>query len=242
MVLVINGEAVSGMVRLSDGAYQIHSLSDGRHVISEVEERPSCLSGSTRGVRAANSAGGSPRMQSKTWTETPVEVRPEPHSLIKIAIFYTPAARKNRGGTTNIKAHIDRTIAEANQVYKNNGVHLTLKLVAAQEVNYTEVDDLTDIIRFTVVDDGHMDEIHDVRNRNHADLALLLRNGAGGIVIAVPSYDTEEILEWNAKSLFAAYNGGTYTLLHEIGHLMGAQHDRYESGCEKEGFRCPPSA
>ena len=242
MALVINGEAVSGTVRLSDGTYKIHSLSNGRHVISEVEERYSCLFGSTRGVRAANSAGGPPRMQSKTSTETPVEVRPEPHSLIKIAIFYTPAARKNWGGTKQIKANIDHNIAESNQVYKNNGVHLTLKLVAAQEVNYTEVDDSTDLVYFTLADDGHMDEIHDVRNRNHADLALLLRNGSGGAAIGPAYYDTEETLERNAKNLFAVYGGATSTLLHEIGHLMGATHDRYEWGCEKEGHRCSPAA
>ena len=251
MALVINGETVSGTVRLSDGTYHLRSVDGGQYAISEEGEIPfACATGSLAEEEPEwlprpqeSPASGRPNVAvfpDMTLGEEPppsIPVRPEAHSLIHVAIFYTPQARAEWGGTKQIKARIDLVIAESNQVYKNSGVHLTLKLATAQEVNYTEVDKETDLTRFERFEDGHMDGIHAIRDRTHADIAVLLRSGFGGLTSTVPKYESQAWLDYNAKYIFSAVVVYTRTFVHEIGHIMGLQHDRYESGCEDSGCR-----
>ena len=49
---------------------------------------------------------------------------------VDVAVFYTPAAREEAGGTAEIEAVIDLMIAETNEAYAASGVHGRLALVA----------------------------------------------------------------------------------------------------------------
>ncbi len=144
---------------------------------------------------------------------------------IDVAVVYTPAARKAAGGTAAIEAVIDLMIAETNQAYAASGVRHNMALVAWSEVPYAETGDSSiDLDRLRDPSDGHMDEVHALREASGADLVHLLfeEGDLGGI----------------------AYRGGPFGLscrrcggqvfAHETGHNMGLRHDRYQAHNDDE--------
>ena len=152
---------------------------------------------------------------------------PDEQSVIDVAVFYTSAARENTGGTDEIATVIDLMVAETNMAYMNSGANQRINLVAAEEVvGYRETNDLvTDIARLRSPSDGYMDEIHDIRDTVAADIVLLLVGGRSGRAyqLHVPSTSSES----SAFGVVNAYS--TYTFAHELGHIMGLHHDRYQA-------------
>ena len=137
---------------------------------------------------------------------------------IDVATVYTPAAREAAGGTAAIEAVIDLMIAETNEAYAASGVHHRVALVARSEVAYTETgDSVLDLGRLEDPSDGHLDEVHPMRDQVGADLVhlLFLEGSVGGIA----SLD-------GPFGLTCLRCGGD-TFAHETGHNMGLLHDRY---------------
>ena len=151
---------------------------------------------------------------------------PAEQSVIDVAVFYTSAARENMGGTDEIATSIDLMVAETNMAYMNSAVNQLINLVAAEElVGYRETNDFfIDIVRLRSPSDGYMDEIHDVRDAVAADIVLLLAAGQSGRAyqLHVPSTSSES----SAFGVVNAYS--TSTFAHELGHIMGLRHDRYQ--------------
>ena len=145
----------------------------------------------------------------------PVDAMP----MIDVAVFFTPAARRRAGGDAEIEALIDLMIAETNQAYQDSGVNQRIGLAVRKEVPYEEedgsgfraLDGLADPL------DGHMDEIHQIRDRAGADLVHLIADVTFPAGIAhTPGVFGVTCAECDA-AVFA----------HELGHNMGLSHDRY---------------
>ena len=155
-------------------------------------------------------------------------VPPPAVPAIDAAVFYTPAARRAAGGTAAIEAVIDLMIAETNQAYRDSGVHQRVILAAREEVQYTEERYNTDLHRLADPSDGHMDEVHTIRDRVGADLVHL--------VAAPTSVCGVARLAPRAGSAFGltGHQCGGHTFAHELGHNMGLRHDRF-AAC---GDRC----
>ena len=150
---------------------------------------------------------------------------PAEQSVIDVAVFYTSAARENAGGTDVIATSIDLMVAETNAAYEASGANQRIKLVAVEEVvGYTEANDSDiDLIRLQSPSDGHMDEVHDIRDAVAADIVLLIPTGLTGwaFQMFVPSTSSE-------SRAFGVVNAeSTHTFAHELGHIMGLHHDRY---------------
>ena len=150
---------------------------------------------------------------------------PAEQSVIDVAVFYTSAARENAGGTDVIATSIDLMVAETNAAYEASGANQRIKLVAVEEVvGYTEANDSEiELIRLQSPSDGHMDEVHDIRDAVAADIVLLIPAGLTGwaFQMFVPSTSSE-------SRAFGVVNAkSTSTFAHELGHIMGLHHDRY---------------
>ena len=99
-----------------------------------------------------------------------------------------------------------------------SGVDLRLSLVGRSEVDYRETGSgYLDLSRLGEPTDGHMDEVHALRDRLGADLVSLM------------------VAESDICG--RAYTPGAFSLtrqgcafVHELGHNFGLLHDRYTSG------------
>ena len=144
---------------------------------------------------------------------------------IDVAVVYTPAARKAAGGTAAIEAVIDLMIAETNQAYAASGVRHNMALVAWAEVPYAETGDSSiDLDRLRDPSDGHMDEVHSLREASGADLVHLLfeEGDVGGIAYRGSPFG------------LSCRRCGGQVFAHETGHNMGLRHDRYQAHNDDE--------
>ncbi len=150
-------------------------------------------------------------------------------SVIDVMIVYTAEARQGWGGTNQILALTQNCINTSNSAYANSDIGpLVLNLVHTEEVNYSETGSAsTDLGRLQGTNDGFIDNVHQLRDTHAADLVAML----------VDSFNACGI---GYLSPFTAANGFTVTdtgcavgnlsFPHEIGHNMGATHDRDNAG------------
>ena len=147
---------------------------------------------------------------------------------IDVAVFYTPAAREEAGGTAEIEAVIDLMIAETNEAYQASDVHHRLALVARSEVQYTEAGDFRDLHRFADPSDGYMDEVHAMRDRTGADLVHLVFKHEG--------HPFGGVARLGGAFGLTCQDCGGGTFAHELGHNMGLRHDRYAQLYSESGL------
>ena len=147
---------------------------------------------------------------------------PDAMSSIDVAVFYTPAARRHAGGTAAMETEIDLMVAETNQAYRDSGVHQRISLVAREEVNYTEENGkgFVALNRLVNPTDGHMDEVHAIRDRSGADLVHLIADVTDLLGVANDTFGAFSLTCATCPSI-------TTTFMHELGHSMGLEHDRF---------------
>jgi len=147
-------------------------------------------------------------------------------AVLDVLVVYTPAARNwaisNNG---NINTIISNAITRANLVTTNNNMFITFNLVHSAEINYTEVNSNTDLDNITN-GNGVMSTVHTLRNTHKADFVVLmtLTEDTGGLGWLL----TNKFGNPNKAFCLARVQqaGWTTTVIHEIGHNMGAHHHK----------------
>ncbi|MBI4783318.1 MAG: hypothetical protein HY785_18675 [Oscillatoriophycideae cyanobacterium NC_groundwater_1537_Pr4_S-0.65um_50_18] len=149
-------------------------------------------------------------------------------STIDILIVYTSEVRAAEGGTIAIHKTIQAAVDEVNQGYANSGIIPRLRLVHTTEVNYAESGSSDmDLARLQNKSDGYLDDVHTIRNTYGADIvSMVVKNSeAGG-----NSYTMNQVVpEFEAYAFNVAQIDSVktrFSLGHEIGHNLGAAHDR----------------
>ena len=170
------------------------------------------------------------------------EQRPEPSpaEVVKIAVFYTFAARVEAAGLpwfVDIEDEIVEAVADANITFEGQ-IGLTLDLVLMQEVSYFETGSIaTDLDRLTCpcdhkidgVGSNHLNGVFAPWNSYDADIVSLWVSDYDEAGIAnIMSHRTSmfspraaNVVDW----VSAAFG---FTMEHEIGHNFGARHDRFK--------------
>lgn len=150
---------------------------------------------------------------------------------IDLLALYTPAARDGAGGDAQMIARIEADVADANQVYINSEVGIRLRLVRAKLVNYVENNSLsTDLERLQNPRDGYLDFVPSMRTAVGADVVTLYAQPPNPVVGGIAYINDQPLLpsaaEWYYSVVVPQPVGPRYALVHEIGHNLGAGHDR----------------
>ena len=182
---------------------------------------------------------------------------PDDGDVVDVLVVYPSFVRENEGGYAPMLDLIDLDIATANEAYAASGVRLRVRLAAAEELEYPWLQELRNTARaydtalqhLTGRGDGHLDEVHALRDRHAADLVLLHRggwvqqsvrsSGGGGIAWAIHDVTPDALDAW---AFSVARSGDGTFVAHELGHSMGLHHDRSEGSRNRpfpysHGFR-----
>ena len=245
VALAVNGEWVAGQVWGLEGRYVIHPLSGGVAEVRQVD--PSSQGRCGLGVAPEGFAppprGASPNAGSARVGQAPPQAStaadafsPDDGSEIDLLVAYPSFARRSAGGHLAMRALIDSDVALTNEMYRASGAAQRINLVGAVELRRRPGDEadrnMHDFIdRLLDGSDGHMDEVHDLRDAYAADMVLahwghwlgtgrgLTIGGVSGIALLMDdlSGDYERVAFVVANSLAFA---------HELGHGMGLRHER----------------
>ena len=145
-----------------------------------------------------------------------------PDTVINVIVAHTAKAAQKYSDVRRELAEL--SIEEANQSFHNSNLgHIKLQLVHTYQTDYVEDGEHFDHLwRFADKGDGYMDEIHALRARYDADLAILVVDDAKGCGLATRVYaDADEGFAVVHHECAAT----TYSVAHEIGHLIGARHE-----------------
>ncbi|MCC6368193.1 MAG: S-layer homology domain-containing protein [Bryobacterales bacterium] len=235
VVLAATGDVVSANITTDENVfYWIRPGSGGVQVLQEVQPQLGQLRDDKVLVHLDPSdAAAEPSFPSLSLKMTE---RAAAGTQIDVLVAYTQAARAAAGGTATIQNNIQLAVAEVNQGFLNSAVGITVNLVGSMEVNYDEsvhIDQaLTDLKGTT---DGKMDGVHTARANLGADLVSLWINdvGSAGGVVGL-GYQLNSLSSGFAPWAFSVAEqywaaGPGYTFAHEMGHNMGADHDRANS-------------
>ncbi len=216
VILVSDGQTVTGSIRRDGQLYRLRPVSDGRHVLVQVDESRMPADHPAADYNAL------PRIDMAVDEKaTAAAASSGTPATIRVLVAATNAAVSAYGG--NMQSLVQLAVAESNQGYVNSNVGITLQLANYSAVSYTESGNFsTDLARFRSTSDGYMDAIHTTRNSTAADVAVLLINNSSycGLASGIGS---------SASTAFAAVYWdcatGYYSFAHEIGHLQSARHD-----------------
>ena len=142
---------------------------------------------------------------------------------IRVLVLYTTNAKNS---VSNIKNTIQTAVALTNQSFINSQINYRIELVYAGLTNYTESGFTTDLSRFRISGDGYIDEVHTLRNKYSADVCVLLIKDpeycglAPKPVTGVTAYEAFCVVSTHSTCMTT-----NYSFAHEIGHLLGCDHD-----------------
>jgi hypothetical protein len=222
-------DVVVGNIETGEGAlYQLRYEGNAIHSLREVD--PARFKDETHTVDEASTK--EPRdLMGQQLVDT--------GELIDVMVVYTAAARSDEGGTAAMNALINLAVSTTNTTYANSGIHQRIRLVHAAEVDYAETKALgTDRGRLQDPKDGFMDGVHSLRDTYKADLvSLFVSDGDGSCGIG---YILTSVSTASADRGFSVVDKncavGNYSFAHELGHNMGARHDRFKDNTDNSPY------
>jgi hypothetical protein len=208
------------------GLFEIRMVPGGGHELRQLDParfKP-CACGPAEAVVAPAPAG--PR------AEGALRGSGDDGSQIDVLVLYTETARIAAGGTAAIESIIDASVDFTNFAYVNSLIDTSLRLVHMEETAYAESGSAgTDLGRLAGSADGHMDDVHALRNTYGADLVALIVDSfdACGIGYLMTSLDPGfESAAFSVTDKDCA--AGNLTFAHELGHNQGCHHDHDNGG------------
>ena len=249
VALVVQGRDVLGSVRHGAEVYKVRPLGDGLTAVYRYD---------TSRLRRHPRGYGDFMLKNELMNRQAPAAPPRDEGgasgaaadtgdVIDVLVAYTPAARRAAG---NIDLFIQQAINGAHRIYRNSRIGLRLRLVHKHQTSYTEhpSDMEVDLDRLTVTSDtlvdgerwdpdGHMDEVHGLRDRYGADLVALIvaraTDDACGIAWTpdfgrYPNRNRDamgfSVTAYPCESGVSRTNI-SHTFAHELGHNQGADHD-----------------
>lgn len=162
-------------------------------------------------------------------------------SRIDVYVGYTTAAKNAAGGPLAIQTLINTAIAETNTGYANSGINQRVVLVGSGEYMYSESNFNWNnaLNQWSNPADAVFGPAHTLRNTLKADEMVLLVNDIGYCGLAW-LMTAGSISTGFAANSFAVVSRtcatGYYSFAHEMGHNMGAHHDRISASPQQGAY------
>jgi hypothetical protein len=245
-IFVFRGGQLTGDIRFDDRVFQILAYEGGLHVVLEIDPRkiarelPPDIPAITLDSLSFRIPFRPPlwfdpfpfllppfRLKAESCSDL-TNLMAGPFPEIRLMVLYTQQVDDALG---DIGDQIAIMIEQFNLALERSLVPQRVELALAALVPATD-DAVTSVTkhrdRLQNPSDGHFDMIHEWRDAVHADaVALIVEHEAGG---SGHSFIMEAVTLNHRTHAFAAVTHGaataTFTLIHEVGHIMGGQHAR----------------
>jgi len=151
-------------------------------------------------------------------------------TTITVLVVYTPAAASwSATNETSIQNTIALMMAKGQTALDNSNTEITLQVVHATQVAYTELNNSSDLDRLTFNNDGYMDTVHVLRDAYCADMVVLLEQVSftGGIAWLLNTTSGSPSYAFSLTRVQQA--SWTFTAVHEIAHNMGCHHHKQQT-------------
>jgi peptidyl-Asp metalloendopeptidase len=225
VILVVEDGIMAGNIMANGEFYQVRAVGEGIHAVRKIDQ--------------SKFPEEAPPIPVHTSPDQSEPLAPssgaDDGSTIDVLVVYTVAAASS---SSNIMAEIQLGIDETNQSYANSGITQRVRLVHAAQVNYTETGkSATDLTRLKNKSDGYLDEVHSMRDTYAADLvSFWVENmdacGIGYLMTTVSTAFASSGFSVVMRDCATGY----YSFGHEMGHNMGAHHDRYATKNEDGAY------
>ncbi|GJM17915.1 MAG: hypothetical protein DHS20C14_01280 [Phycisphaeraceae bacterium] len=221
-VLARTDDAVWGAVWTADGAFEIHGTgsADARgrplaEVVPVARNLPACMAGAEEhlleGVDGAPVARGA-------------------ETVARVLVAIGPSVASQLGSDANRAVFAASAVASANEALGNSDLGpFELELAGYTVVDSLPSDNGGTLLHYsTGVHEGHMDELHVLRDAYQADLVPLVVDVSGFCGVAWLAPDDASYSGFSVIDLDCAI--GNLTFAHELGHNYGCAHDPDNAG------------
>jgi len=248
-VLVTRGDILH--VIIQDGGHYYEVRYDGLgHVVAEVDPDQYA---DPQAIDYVEYDGPELDEPGPTTDETPTPA--DSAEMIEVLAVYTAAAKAAVGGQAAMETRIQASILSTNQGYAASGINQQVRLVGMEEVNYDETDVLAwdntawyyALERLTFgryvgplgddpSDANYLADARAFRETYGADLVFMVASLPSGIcgIGWLAGASNESSIGYSVDR-YNCTGATSYTVQHELGHNMGACHDRDNtsstSGC-----------
>lgn len=224
VIIVKKKDVIVGYIHAEDKQYQIKTSKKGYYVVREIDQ--SAFPDEAPPLKPPPSdSGTSASYIPQNFADT--------GNTIDVMVVYTATAA---AGVADIDVEIQAAIDATNQAYSDSNVTQRINLVHTAQVTYTDpVDSSIALNALQSTTDGNIDNVHTLRDTYGADIVTLFVDGLSdacgrGWVLADPANSSFDVWAFNVVDIDCATASLAYP--HELGHNMGAHHDRDNSSSE----------
>lgn len=170
------------------------------------------------------------------------QAAPSPHVIVDMLFIYTPGwANTLTSNSSSVNARLNQLITAANTAYADSEIAMTLRMVHAEQITYTETgagfNALCDITPVPTNQTGCPNtviatfaNVENLRTTWGADMVSLMRGTStfGGAGIAWVTYGPigPGAVNYMYSDTRGCVLGCDFVWIHEVGHNMGNNHDR----------------
>jgi hypothetical protein len=237
--IVVNGDMITGVVRVEKLLYSIYPLGEGLHVLATTQTSAYPQDCEGDGPKEVHSSGPDDPIQ-MTDPLPPGEAASDRSSLVaedcrvRLLVAFTDDVADAYADPHGL---VQGSLDDHNDANANSEVNHRVELARSMMVNYDESsdDNAVFIADFEGTSDGNMDEIHDDRALFDADMCVLLTLKGGGFCGFASGIGSTYSTAFCYSAAGCAI--GNHTFAHEVGHLHGCRHDPYvDSNTEPYAF------